>query len=83
MYCATEQLCDAFNIIFRFKEINRPNAKQVGTIFIKYSKDNKVRQLFDIAKISHYSMKTCYALSILYYGLIVLCPLTYLSLIHI
>ena len=38
--------------------INRPNAKQVGTIFIKYSKVNQVRQLFDIAKISHYSMKT-------------------------
>ena len=46
----------------------------MGTIFIKYSKVNQVRYLFDIGKISHYSMKTCYALSILYYGLIVLCP---------
>ena len=46
----------------------------MATIFIKYSKVNQVRQAFDIATIRNYSMKTCYALSILYYGLIVLCP---------
>ena len=32
MYCATEQLCDAFNIIFRFKEKNRTNCEVGGAV---------------------------------------------------
>ena len=37
------------------KIINRPNAKKVGTLFIKHAKFNQVRQVFYIAAINNYS----------------------------
>ena len=54
--------------------MNRLNAKKVGTLFIKYAKPNKDRQAFYNVTISNYSIKTHYALSVVYYMLFVFCP---------
>ena len=55
-------------------EINRPNVKMVGTLFIKYAKLNKFRQAFIIITINNNSKKTLYVLSFHHCKMYVFCP---------